>query len=142
MPNLFWCLLLFRSLRYLASALIKSTASANPASRTHDASDGHLGNPETVESARPNTVSEKDEPTPPLEAGREGGNAAAVPPPAAGIRRLLLTGNRLGEAGARALASALKKDLSLEVLDLTRCDGRCAGSAFLFFAVLLKVVVA
>lgn len=41
-------------------------------------------------------------------------------PPAAGIRRLLLTGNSLGDAGAKALASALRKDRSLEVLDLTR----------------------
>ncbi|CAN0451959.1 unnamed protein product, partial [Ectocarpus fasciculatus] len=41
---------------------------------------------------------------------------------ASGIRRLLLTGNdRLGDAGAKALASALKKDGSLQVLDLTRC---------------------
>ena len=55
------------------------------------------------------------------EAGGEGGGGALVAPPAAGVRRLLLTGNRLGDAGARALASALKKDRSLEVLDLSRC---------------------
>lgn len=52
----------------------------------------------------------------------DGGEAkdARERPPAAGIRTLLLTGNNLGSAGARALASALAKDRSLEVLDLTR----------------------
>lgn len=40
--------------------------------------------------------------------------------PACGIRRLLLAGNRLGDGGAKALASALEKDRSVEVLDLTR----------------------
>lgn len=55
--------------------------------------------------------------------GNGGGNGVVprVPPPASGVRRLLLAGNqRLGAAGARALASALKKDRSLQVLDLTR----------------------
>ncbi|CAN0203052.1 unnamed protein product, partial [Scytosiphon promiscuus] len=48
--------------------------------------------------------------------------SVSPPPIASGIRRLLLAGNhRLGDAGARALASALKKDRTLEVLDLTRC---------------------
>lgn len=53
-----------------------------------------------------------------IEETDEGGS---LPTPSAGIRRLLLTGNRLGDAGARALASALKRDESVEVLDLTRC---------------------
>ena len=62
----------------------------------------------------------------------EEGADALLAPPSAGVRRLLLTGNRLGDAGARALASSLKKDRSLEVLDLSRCccrrrrrDERC-----------------
>lgn len=52
---------------------------------------------------------------------RAGEEVESAKPPATGIRRLLLTGNHLGEQGARALASAVRKDRSLEVLDLTRC---------------------
>lgn len=55
------------------------------------------------------------------DAGEErGGEEPKILPPAAGIRKLLLTGNSLGEAGVRALALALRKDRCLEVLDLTR----------------------
>lgn len=140
--------------RYLSSALIKSAASAatvasaKPNIVVGGERAGGIDSSETLAPPGPTTTpagaDASDGSSPPAhkdetgEVGRrdkegeggekkeeEGSGVALVVPPAAGVRRLLLTGNRLGDAGARALASALKKDRSLEVLDLSRCCFCC-----------------
>ncbi|CAM9456603.1 unnamed protein product [Ectocarpus sp. 12 AP-2014] len=114
--------------RYLSSALLKSAAAAKIAAND-DANNPASEAPTTAGSG---TGREEEE----AEGEKKVGAEVDLPPPvASGIRRLLLTGNdRLGDAGAKALASALKKDSSLQVLDLTRCkigdDGaRCLANA-------------
>ncbi|CAM9750210.1 unnamed protein product, partial [Pylaiella littoralis] len=115
--------------RYLSSALLKSAAAARTSVGGGGAGGGVGG------------AFAKDQAEIEVESGEaEGTGGIVVPvsdavlsrPVASGIRRLLLTGNdRLGDAGARALASALKKDRSLELLDLTRCNIGDDGARFL-----------
>lgn len=112
-------------LRYLSSALLKSAAAARTSVGGGGGGGGVGG------------AFAKDQAEIEVESGEaEGTGGIVVPvsdavlcrPVASGIRRLLLTGNdRLGDAGARALASALKKDRSLELLDLTRCSTSCGS---------------
>ena len=122
--------------RYLSSALIKSAASATSAKPDGRKGGGEGGGidssvtPAPPGPTTPRALDAADDNASPAHIevagvveGKEkegGGDSALISPLAAGIRRLLLTGNRLGDAGARALASALKKDRSLEVLDLSR----------------------
>ncbi|CAM9682083.1 unnamed protein product [Ectocarpus sp. 4 AP-2014] len=113
---------------YLSSALLKSAAAAKIAAND-DANNPASEAPTTAGRGGGREEEEAEE-------EKKGGAEFGLPPPVpSGIRRLLLTGNdRLGDAGAKALASALKKDGSLQVLDLTRCkigdDGaRCLANA-------------
>lgn len=106
LPNVF---------RYLSSALAKSAASA-AISEGLEMSDKQGALPVPMPEQVPSDSAPMD--------GRDSGEGdieRELSPLRAGIRRLLLTGNRVGDEGALALASALRKDRSLEFLDLTRC---------------------
>ncbi|CAN0148778.1 unnamed protein product, partial [Ectocarpus fasciculatus] len=116
---------------YLSSALLKSAAAAKIAGKDGAIDIDHPAS-EAPTTAGSGAGREEEE----AEREKKGGAEFGLPPPvASGIRRLLLTGNdRLGDAGAKALASALKKDGSLQVLDLTRCKigdegARCLANA-------------
>eukprot|EP00752_Nemacystus_decipiens_P011212 g9963.t1 len=123
--------------RYISSALVKSAAAATAAADAAAPADPKDGGDKTSSPDSTGSGAESDAPAGGAkDAGDDGaGIVPSVPPPTSGVRRLLLAGNqRLGAAGARALASALKKDRSLQVLDLTRCKigdegARCLADA-------------
>lgn len=115
--------------RYISSALLKSAAAAKAAAAAAAAAATRDGD---EPSSPHSTVGGAEREAPGGGESREkeegemgdGGVLNVPPPPESGIRRLLLAGNqRLGAAGARALASALERDRSLQVLDLTRYSG-------------------
>ncbi|CAM9440554.1 unnamed protein product, partial [Choristocarpus tenellus] len=86
------------SCRYLSSALLKNSAAASTPSTVVQEGKVEVDPPSSSSSPTTSTSVRKE-----------------------GIRRLLLTGNHVGDAGARALASALRKNCQLEILDLTMC---------------------
>ncbi|CAM9702938.1 unnamed protein product [Discosporangium mesarthrocarpum] len=110
--------------RYLSSALLKNSAAATAtaaataaASPTAPASATVLGTHNAeAELAEDGRAAGSLEPEAPGMTAWVGGRDG-------GVRLLLLAGNHVGDAGARALASALRKNCPLEVLDLTsRCS--------------------